>query len=35
MMECLSEAIWQAQRHNTMPDEAAYLACLKKLVEND
>ena len=35
MMECLSEALWQAQRHNAMPDEAAYLACLKKLVEND
>ena len=35
MMECLSEAIWQAQRNNTMPDEAAYLACLKNLVEND
>jgi hypothetical protein len=35
MMDCLSEAIWQAQRNNTMPDEAAYLACLRKLVEND
>ena len=35
MMDCLSEAIWQAQRNNTMPDETAYLACLKNLVEND
>ena len=35
MMDCLSEAIWQAQRNNAMPDEAAYLACLKNLVEND
>ena len=35
MMECLSEAIWLAQRQNTVPDEAAYLECLKKLVEND
>ena len=35
MMACLSEAIWQAQRHNTMPNETAYLTCLKKLVEND
>ncbi len=35
MMECLSEAIWQAQRHNRMPDEAAYLNCLKSLIEND
>jgi hypothetical protein len=35
MMTCLSEAIWQAQRNNTLPDEAAYLACLKNLAEND
>jgi hypothetical protein len=35
MMECLSEAIWQAQRHNRMPDESAYLNCLNKLIEND
>ena len=35
MMDCLSEAIWKAQRNNTIPDEAAYLACLKNLVEND
>jgi hypothetical protein len=34
MMDCLSEAIWQAQRNNTAPDETAYLACLKNLVEN-
>lgn len=31
MMDCLSEALWQAQRNNTMPDETAYLACLKAL----
>ncbi|MGD8582831.1 MAG: DUF1841 family protein [Gammaproteobacteria bacterium] len=35
MMECLSEAIWQAQQHNRMPDETAYLNCLKNLIEND
>jgi hypothetical protein len=35
MMDCLSEAIWQAQRNNSMPDETAYIACLKNLVEND
>lgn len=35
MMECLSEAIWQAQRNQTIPDEAAYLACLKNISEND
>lgn len=31
MMECLGEALWLAQRNNTMPDEAAYFECLKKL----
>ena len=31
MMECLGEAMWQAQRNNTMPDDASYLLCLKKL----
>jgi Domain of unknown function (DUF1841) len=30
MMDCLAEAIWQAQRLGTAPDEAAYLVCLKK-----
>ena len=35
MMQCLSEAIWQAQRNQAMPDEAAYLACLRNLFEND
>jgi len=30
MMECLAEAMWQAQRQGCMPDEAAYLLCLKK-----
>ncbi len=35
MMDCLSEAIWQAQRNHSMPDEAAYLACLQTLIEND
>ena len=35
MMDCLSEAILQAQRNNTMPDEAAYQACLQNLFEND
>ncbi len=28
MMECLSEMIWQAQRHGTQPDAAIYLNCL-------
>ncbi len=30
MMDCLAEAIWQAQKLGTAPDESAYLACLKK-----
>ena len=35
MMECLSEALWHAQRNNTMPDETAYFACLKALAKNN
>lgn len=31
MMECLGQALWEAQRANRMPDEAAYLECLRKL----
>lgn len=33
MMECLGEALWQAQRNGTTPDEAAYMACLRRLVK--
>lgn len=32
MMECLGQALWEAQRNNRMPDEAAYLECLRKIV---
>ena len=32
MMECLGEALWQAQRNNQMPDEAAYLDCVIKML---
>ena len=32
MMECLGETLWRAQRDNTLPDEAAYLECLQKLM---
>ncbi len=28
-MECLGEALWLAQRNQTMPDETKYLDCLK------
>jgi hypothetical protein len=31
MMECLGESLWSAQRNNQLPDEAAYLDCLKKV----
>jgi hypothetical protein len=31
MMECLGEALWNAQRNAREPDMAAYLDCLKKL----
>jgi len=32
MMECLGQALWEAQRSGRMPDEAAYLLCLRRLV---
>ncbi len=31
MMECLGESLWRAQRDNRLPDEDAYLECLRKL----
>ncbi|MBE0509166.1 MAG: DUF1841 family protein [Chromatiales bacterium] len=31
MMECLGQALWEAQRSGQMPDEQAYLACLRGL----
>jgi len=30
-MECLGEALWQAQRNGTPPDETAYLRCLRSI----
>lgn len=30
MMECLGEALWQAQRNQQPPDDSAYLSCLMK-----
>ena len=35
MMDCLAETIWRAQREGQTPDEAAYLDCLRALVEAD
>lgn len=29
MLECLGEALWRAQRENRLPDEQAYLACIR------
>lgn len=31
MIECLGQALWLAQSNNTLPDDTAYLSCLKKL----
>jgi len=31
MMECLGEAMWLAQRNNSMPDEQAYMESLRKI----
>jgi hypothetical protein len=33
MMECLGQALWEAQRNQTQPDEEKYLSCLKKIAE--
>ncbi len=35
MMDCLGEALWQAQRNGTQPDESAYLNCLRTLADID
>lgn len=31
MMECLGKMLWEAQRQNRMPDEQAYLGCVRNL----
>ena len=31
MMDCLGEAMWQAQRAHTLPDEQAYLENLRRI----
>ena len=33
MIDCLAESLWLAQRHNTTPDETAYLKALQTLVK--
>ena len=32
LMECLGRMLWEAQSANRMPDEAAYLECIRRLV---
>jgi len=32
-MECLGEALWQAQRNGAPPDEAGYLRCLQAITQ--
>ena len=31
IIDCLAQAIWEAQRNHTMPDNHAYLSCLQSL----
>ena len=33
MLECLGEVLWRAQRENRLPDEQAYLACIRTRAE--
>jgi hypothetical protein len=33
MMECLGQMIWESQRYNRMPDEQAYLQCIRSAIE--
>jgi len=32
LMECLAHMLWEAQANQRMPDEQAYLECVKRLV---
>ena len=32
MAECLAEALWRAQRNNSLPDEVSYLEALRRIV---
>ncbi len=32
LMECLGRMLWEAQAENRMPDEQAYLECIRRLV---
>ncbi len=35
LMECLAESIWQAQRQGGLPDEQAYLDCVRSIAGED
>ncbi|CAN5116344.1 DUF1841 family protein [soil metagenome] len=35
MLDCLENALWNAQQTHAPPDEFVYLACLKRLVNGD
>jgi hypothetical protein len=35
MLECLGQALWEAQRNQTEPDAALYLQQLQRLVQSD
>lgn len=32
MAECLAEALWQAQRNNSLPDEVCYMEAVRRLM---
>lgn len=32
LMECLGRILWEAQSANRMPDEAAYIGCIERLL---
>lgn len=32
LMECLGQALWDAQRSNRVPDEQTYLECVRRLL---
>jgi hypothetical protein len=32
LMECLGMMLWEAQRNNSMPDEARYIECIRALI---
>ncbi len=34
IMECLGEALWEAQQRGELPDEGAYLECVQRLAHD-